>query len=226
MKVICSVEGCGKQARTKGLCANHYQTLWRTGSVDGKLPERYGEKTKHPLYITWHKAFMAGLMCDEWRDFWRFVKEIGVKPADGKYRISRLDKGSPYSTSNCVWKRVDVSRNPGESEASYQKRRIEGGARKREPYTYAKGLKANHGMTVEEYEAMVAAQGNLCAMCGRPERRTDPKGQIKRLAVDHCHTSLKRRALLCAACNTALGLLEDRIDLFEKAIAYLKDHSG
>jgi hypothetical protein len=226
VKKICSVEGCGKQARTKGLCANHYQTLWRTGSVEGRLPEKYGEKTKHPLYTTWIKAFLAGRMGEEWHDFWRFVEEIGPRPTDGKYRIKRLDESAPYSSSNCVWKRVDVSRSAGESEASYQRRRKEGGASKRPPYTYALGLKRNHGMTVEEYEAMVVAQGNLCAMCGRPERRTDPKGQIKRLAVDHCHKSQRRRALLCAACNTALGLLEDRVDLFEKAIAYLKDHSG
>lgn len=38
---ICSVEGCNKEAKKKGLCYMHYSRLYRTGSVRGALPERH-----------------------------------------------------------------------------------------------------------------------------------------------------------------------------------------
>jgi hypothetical protein len=222
METKCSVEGCEDRARSKGLCQKHYVKLWRSGTLESLLPEKYGSKTKHPLYITWSKSLDK--MCDEWKDFWRFVDEIGDRPTDGKYRIKRIDESLPYSPSNCVWKKVEVSQKPGETLASYHKRRDATRVRPK-TYTHAKGLKANHGMTMDEYAAMFEAQKGLCAMCGRPERREGKDGKPMRLAVDHCHKSLKRRALLCAACNTALGLLEDSVDLFKAGIAYLEGHS-
>lgn len=82
-------------------------------------------------------------------------------------------------------------------------------------------LKTRFGLTVEQYKEMVEAQLGLCAICKRP-----PRGKRKRLAVDHDHESGKARSLLCTTCNTALGHLEDRVDLLEAAISYLKLHGG
>ena len=42
-----------------------------------------------------------------------------------------------------------------------------------------------------------------------------------RLAVDHCHETGDVRGLLCAACNTALGLLKDDPDRIVKLLDYL-----
>lgn len=78
-----------------------------------------------------------------------------------------------------------------------------------------------HGATVEEYEAMVAAQGGGCAICGS----TDPRvKRMKRLYVDHCHGSNKIRGLLCGPCNSLLGFADDSIETLRKAIAYLEKH--
>jgi hypothetical protein len=59
--------------------------------------------------------------------------------------------------------------------------------------TRRKGL----GVTVEQYDAMLAAQGGGCAICG-----TKPK--TRRLDVDHDHKTGRVRGLLCHRCNRAL----------------------
>ena len=52
-------------------------------------------------------------------------------------------------------------------------------------------LKRKYGLTLEEYDAMLEAQGGVCAICGepRPEERT--------LHVDHDHETGAIRGLLC-----------------------------
>lgn len=62
-------------------------------------------------------------------------------------------------------------------------------------------LRRNYGITVGQYESMLASQGGGCAICGKP-----PTGNA--LAVDHCHVSGRVRALLCSACNRSLGYYE------------------
>ena len=40
--------------------------------------------------------------------------------------------------------------------------------------------------------------------------------------VDHNHSTGEVRGLLCARCNTAMGLFGDSLSLMENAINYLK----
>jgi len=42
-----------------------------------------------------------------------------------------------------------------------------------------------------------------------------------RIAYDHCHKTGKFRGWLCMKCNTALGLVNDDIELLQKMIKYL-----
>ncbi len=67
-------------------------------------------------------------------------------------------------------------------------------------------------------------QGRVCAICSRPEKQLR-RGVLKRLAVDHCHTTGKIRGLLCAACNVTLGKFGDDPVLLDVAAAYLRHHS-
>ncbi len=80
-------------------------------------------------------------------------------------------------------------------------------------------LKKAYGITLNDYEVLLENQQNLCAICSRPERINKAY-----LAVDHCHTTGKVRGLLCQACNTTLGKVEEREDLLLKMVDYLRTH--
>lgn len=75
-----------------------------------------------------------------------------------------------------------------------------------------------YGITVEEFDALLAAQDGKCAICGVSEF----PGRGNRPHVDHCHTTGAVRGILCHFCNLGLGNFRDRPDLLESAAAYLR----
>lgn len=88
-------------------------------------------------------------------------------------------------------------------------------------------LRTTYGITVDEYAAMLARQGGVCAICGLDEPAAHGKtGTRYRLSVDHCHEEGRVRGLLCQKCNRAIGLLGDDTDLLRKAIDYLERGRG
>jgi hypothetical protein len=86
-------------------------------------------------------------------------------------------------------------------------------------------LGRDFGITVEEYQALFLAQAGVCAICAQPERDTR-NGKVKWLAVDHDHETRAVRGLLCVACNTALGKMEDSADRLRVAADYLDRHAA
>lgn len=81
-------------------------------------------------------------------------------------------------------------------------------------------LKQTYGITIEEYEALLEKQNNVCAICKQPELTV----RNKNLAVDHCHKSGKIRGLLCSHCNRAIGLMKDDYKILREAANYLWSH--
>ena len=77
-------------------------------------------------------------------------------------------------------------------------------------------LKHRYGITPEQYEEMLEAQGGRCACCG-----TDTPGGHGGFHVDHCHDTGEVRGLLCHGCNTAIGALGDNVDGIWNAMLYL-----
>ncbi len=63
-------------------------------------------------------------------------------------------------------------------------------------------LKRKFGLTLEDYDALLAAQHGGCAICGDPPAKTA-------LHVDHDHETGVVRGLLCFRCNAAIGNLRD-----------------
>ena len=106
-----------------------------------------------------------------------------------------------------------------------------GRARTRRPAELRRheGLKRHHGMTPEQYDALLAAQGGVCAACGAL-----PKGYARALHVDHDHAHdwshrpgqkscpACWRGLLCDACNKAAGMLGDDPERAEALATYLR----
>jgi Autographiviridae endonuclease VII len=74
-------------------------------------------------------------------------------------------------------------------------------------------LKRTYGITLEEFDKRLDEQGKVCALCGRGDRE---------FCVDHCHTTLKIRGIICRQCNSGLGQFNDDPNLLEKAIIYLR----
>lgn len=60
--------------------------------------------------------------------------------------------------------------------------------------THGAMVAKTYGLTAEQYDMLLAAQGGRCAIC-----RAKPKS--KRLAVDHDHRTGAVRGLLCSRCN-------------------------
>lgn len=103
-------------------------------------------------------------------------------------------------------------------------------ARDRERYKNSNGagkdrvfdqsLRRLYGITLAQYDEILAKQGHLCALCGeRPD-------SDRRMHVDHDHATGKIRAVLCHHCNLMLGNAKDSVNRLRQAIAYLERHVG
>ncbi len=72
-----------------------------------------------------------------------------------------------------------------------------------------------YGLTPEHYDALRRRANGVCEACFSPET------EVGRLVVDHCHTTLRIRGLLCSKCNMGVGMFADRSDLLRQAADYL-----
>lgn len=79
-------------------------------------------------------------------------------------------------------------------------------------------LERLYGMTLEQYDGMLEAQNNRCAICGSE----DPK-RGSRFLVDHCHRTGDVRGLLCHHCNVFIGMAEDDTATLLSAVKYLEE---
>jgi hypothetical protein len=73
-----------------------------------------------------------------------------------------------------------------------------------------------YGITPDELEVLRETQAGLCGICRRR----------RKLVIDHCHESGAVRGLLCHACNTAIGSLDEDPRIIHAAVRYVITHSG
>lgn len=85
-------------------------------------------------------------------------------------------------------------------------------------------LKARYNLTVEDVQAMIDAQGGLCAIC-----RLQPvslalltRRDSERSCVEHDHLTNQVRGITCLCCNLMLGYAKDDPAILGRAIDYLK----
>lgn len=72
-------------------------------------------------------------------------------------------------------------------------------------------------VTREQYYDLYNKQNGKCYCCGKHESDLP-----KKLCLDHCHSTMRLRGLLCTNCNNMIGNARDNIEILQKAIEYLK----
>jgi hypothetical protein len=83
----------------------------------------------------------------------------------------------------------------------------------------------SHNISPERHEALLVEQNGVCAICKRPPETFG----VKHLDIDHDHRCCPGtyscgkciRGLICIACNRALGLFQDRLDILQSAANYI-----
>lgn len=76
-------------------------------------------------------------------------------------------------------------------------------------------LRRAYGMKPEDFDGMLLRQSGRCAICNEPMRRVD---------IDHNHTTGVVRELLCHMCNVALGAVRERADTLTSMLRYVEKH--
>lgn len=74
-----------------------------------------------------------------------------------------------------------------------------------------------YGLTEESYQALFAAQGGHCGICDSAE------WGVKGPQIDHCHETGEVRWLLCALCNSGLGMFRHDPTLLRQAADRLEE---
>lgn len=84
---------------------------------------------------------------------------------------------------------------------------------KRATSSLERRLKKSYGITLVEYNELIARCGNKCEICKEP---------IEIPYIDHDHKTGKVRGILCPQCNFGLGNFVDSIELLKAATEYLE----
>lgn len=143
------------------------------------------------------------------------------KPTSEFHRNKARKDGLQYTCKPCAIRTV---------VASQRNNRDAYNSRNREWYranpnaSRAAHLKRKYGITQADYDALLAAQGDGCAICHNDIQRAGAarSGQPSRwFCVDHDHTTGKVRGLLCRRCNALAGWAEDTPELFKAVREYL-----
>jgi hypothetical protein len=128
---------------------------------------------------------------------------------DAEYRARMLEEGRAYYQANKetikARKRLRYT-----TDADFRERKL-GWVRKSRRRLQ---LKTRFGISLEDYDALLAKQNGACAICKKKSARS--------LCVDHCHATGLIRGLLCNKCNRGMGFFEDDAARLRKATAYLK----
>ena len=128
-------------------------------------------------------------------DFWRSRTEDRIK---SHCRVCT-------AAASKAWRK----RQPDYEKNRYANSRVE---------TRERHLVRKYGVSLVDYERMLADQDSRCAIC-----HCEPSSQSHGVFhVDHCHKTGAVRGLLCRGCNHVLGHLKDDRNSLERAITYLE----
>lgn len=218
MEGICSVPGCGRVRRARGFCGGHYQRWAHGQETVSLLTTPYKPPSKCKVEDCQRSVRSEGLCA------FHYLRKWQGKPLGDPFRAtarrgerSRRDKQGRKQCAECnLW--LDVS------NFAIQPRSGDGLRARCRDCNRSVRLKNSYGLSLAEFNALLAKQGGVCAIC----RNLAPRG---RWCVDHDHTCCSAqqttcgacvRGILCDPCNNGLGRFRDDPDLLEAAVSYLR----
>lgn len=214
----CSFDGCDKPARTGGLCSGHYGQFKRLGVLRPLRP-RKAHGTKVPCGFNGCPNNTDGGAHGLCRGHYR-QKLAGRE-------LTPLRSVRPASSRDELGRKCCFECDEWKPESSFHKasNQPDGLQTRCARCVRAAALLKRYGVTLDTYDAMLAAQGGGCAICGA-DRSFDGSS----LAVDHDHACCPGevtcgdcvRGLLCRSCNQGLGNFRDRADYLIRAANYLQ----
>lgn len=132
------------------------------------------------------------------------------KPFDDFYNLKDKQDGKSYRCKVCdEGARKKWAKDNPEKQLKSQRRN---------------NLRTKYGLSLRDYDEMLAKQGGVCAICGKDPKDNVVSTRVHRLSVDHNHETGKIRGLLCNQCNRGLGFLQDSSHLLRVAANYLDCH--
>lgn len=194
---ICREPACDRPVRCRGLCHPCYERHRRAGTVE-RTCFRCGDEKPAGVGFRYCSPCADAVKIEQQR---RYAAE----------RIAR--KREAMSEAKC--RKCAV--NPAEMGAA----RLRWCADCRTRARRSVHLRHLYGITLDEYEGMVTAQGGACAACGDIPTPLAHYTNGEPLVVDHDHQTGRVRGLLCNACNIVLGHAKDDPSRLIKACLYL-----
>ncbi len=205
---MCKIDGCNNKVSTLGLCWVHYEK------------QRYAKAPPCKISGCDIHVHSKGLCNKHYR------QELNAR-TDRRHCLVAECTDPIHANGLCTKHHIRLRRHG--SLNPVRPKYFTGSDKQYEEYyriAASRSLKRKYGITLQDYEIIHEKQNGECAICNSPETTIEKStGNIRRLAVDHCHVTGKVRGLLCAACNTSLGKFKDSPDILSKAIAYLNHHS-
>lgn len=139
-----------------------------------------------------------------------------VRAATAKWSAKNWHK---WSEGAKRWRKQNPEKVKAQKLRTYDRHKEAAKRRSRKHYAENKArhvdskLRRTYGISLEERDRMLAAQGGKCAIvgCARPARD-----------VDHNHTTGAIRAMLCSRCNRVIGMLGEDAGLCDGVSGYMR----
>lgn len=193
----CTVEGCGRPHKARGYCQTHYMQFKRGAPVVAEIKSRVHGRDPICTVDGCSKAERANGLCD--------MHYMRVKRHGSTEFRDRSRSLKPCGFPGCD--RPLLSNGYCQRHALRLRKLTE------------------FGLTMEWFIETGTRQNWLCLICDQPETSVFVNsGEIRELAIDHCHEHGHARGLLCNNCNRAIGLLRDDPVVLRKAADYLDSH--
>lgn len=220
----CHYADCGRPPHKRALCTGHYnQWLKKKPLKPLRKLNPAGQGRPPCAFPECRNKSMSRGLCSphsKQRDAGIPLRKLQPRKPGGVYSaLVRNDAGEKRCTACQKWlSESEFFKSKGERDglAGSCKLCISRDARARSLSQY--------GLTLGDYDALLAAQGGVCAVCEKEcSRGTN-------LSVDHDHDCCPGtkscgkcvRGLLCRSCNVAIGNLLDDPNLLRAAASYLE----